>query len=233
MPQPKFVTVTNPTPKSVVDSPLRPTAELHLLIGGPYKTKDGEEHRYGHTALRVKTAGIDLTYDFGRYGKVKGLLGNSGEGILRVWSTFSKYISSENSLNRITTGFTYTVFDAQANVVVAEFARLIKAGTDRVDKYKEGGALKIYQLAAPYTALFNNCTTVSIDGIKPGIPKIDQASREFIKPEKVMTWAECAAMTSVGGGVPDRIFLPANLLDFLTVKPAIKANRVEAFGKLS
>jgi hypothetical protein len=233
MPQPKFVTVTNPTPKSVVDSPLKPTAELHLLIGGPYKTKDGEEHRYGHTALRVKTASIDLTYDFGRYGKTTGLLRDSGEGILRVWSDFSLYISSENSLKRITTGFAYTVFDSQANVVVAEFSRLIKAGKDRVDKYVTGGGLQIYQLTAPYTALLNNCTTVSVDGIRPGIPKIDQGSREFIKPEKVMTWAECAAMTSMGGGIPDRIFLPANLLDFLIAKPAVKANRVEAFGRKS
>ena len=107
-----------------------------------------------------------------------------------------------------------------------------RAGKDRVDKYVKGGDLKVYQLTAPYTALLNNCTTVSIDGIKPGIPKIDQGSREFIKPEKVMTWAECAAMTSVGGGVPDRIFLPANLLDFLNVKPAVKANRVDTFGRL-
>lgn len=69
MAQPKFKTVTNETPKSVVDSTLKPTAELHLLIGGPY-AQNGEEHRYGHTALRVKTVGSDITYDFGRYGEI-------------------------------------------------------------------------------------------------------------------------------------------------------------------
>jgi hypothetical protein len=230
MPQPKFTTVTNPTPKSIVDSALTPKAELHLLIGGPYVEKNGEEHRYGHTALRVKSGGIDLTYDFGRYGKVTGLFRDSGEGILRVWSDFSQYINSENSLKRVTTCFAYMVFDSQARAVVADFTRLIKAGKDRIDVYKQGGPLQIFQLNAPYTALWNNCTTRSVDGMKPGIPRIDYGSEGFIKPEKVMTRAERAAMTSIGGGVPNRIFLPANLQDFLTVKPAIKANRVEKFG---
>jgi hypothetical protein len=210
MAQPKFTTVTNPTSKSLVDAPLKPTAELHLMIGGPYVEKNGDAHRYGHTALRVKTAGVDLTYDFGRYGNVTGVFRDSGEGILRVWSNFTEYINSENSLKRITKSFEYVVFDSQANAAINEFSRLIKAGKDRFDKYKKGGQLKVYQLSAPYTALFNNCTTTSVDGIKQGIPKIDHGSQEFIKPEKVMTWAECAAMNSVGGGVPTRIFLPAN-----------------------
>jgi hypothetical protein len=229
MPQPKFSTVTNSISKSLVDSPLKPTAELHLLIGGPYVV-NGEAHRYGHTALRIKTGSIDQTYDFGRYGKVTGVFRDSGDGILRVWSNFGQYIRSENSLKRVTTGFAYVVFDSQANAVVAEFSRLIKAGKDRVDLYKKGGEMKVYQLSTPYTALLNNCTTISVDGIKPGIPKIDHGSQDFIKPEKVMTWSECAAMKSVGGGLPTRIFLPANLQDFLSMKPAVKANRVEAFG---
>lgn len=232
MPQPKFTTVTNPTPKSLVDAPLQPTAELHLLIGGPY-LKDGEKHRYGHAALRVKSAGVDMTYDFGRYGAVTGVFRDSGEGILRIWSDFNQYISSENKLKRITKSFEYMVFDSQAKAVINDFDRLIKAGKDRKDKYVKGGPVAVFQLSAPYTALFNNCTTTSVDGIKFGIPKIDRGSEEFIKPEKVMTWAECAAMTSVGGGVPTRIFLPANLEDYLTTKPAIKTNRVQAFGSSS
>jgi hypothetical protein len=229
MPQPKFSTVTNSIPKSVVDSPLNPKAELHVLIGGPYMV-NGETHRYGHTALRIKTSNIDQTYDFGRYGKVTGAFRDSGEGILRVWSNFSSYIRAENSLKRTTTAFAYMVFDSQANAVAAEFTRLIKAGKDRVDMYKNGGEMKVFQLSMPYTALLNNCTTISVDGIKPGIPKFDQGSQDFIKPEKVMTWSECAAMKSMGGGVPTRIFLPANLQDFLDIKPAVKANRTETFG---
>jgi hypothetical protein len=229
MPQTKFVATTNSVPRSVVDSPLNPTAELHLLIGGPY-TLGGEEHRYGHTALRVKTDRNDMTYDFGRYGAITGAFKDSGEGILRVWSNFGMYIKSENSLKRLTTVYVYLVFDFQANAVTTEFARLIKAGKSRPDLEKGRPEMKTYQLAAPYTALGNNCTTVSIDEIKQGISRIDEGSQIFIKPEKVMTWSECAAMKSVGGGQPTRIFLPANLQDFLSTKPAIKANGIVTHG---
>lgn len=32
----------------------------------------------------------------------------------------------------------------------------------------------------------------------------------------MLTWTERAAMKTVGGGTPDRIFLPDNLKDFLS-----------------
>jgi hypothetical protein len=176
MAQDKFKTVTNETPKSVVDSMLKPTAELHLLIGGPY-TLNGEEHRYGHTALRVKTTSADKTYDFGRYGRITGTFNDSGEGILRVWSEFSSYIRAENLLKRQTTIFTYVVFDSQAEAVTAEFARMIKTGKPRTE-LELGRSIKVFQLLRPYTALGNNCTTLSVDGIKAGrrrLGKIHQA----------------------------------------------------------
>jgi hypothetical protein len=227
--QDKFKAVTNETPKSVVDSMLKPTAELHLLIGGPY-TLNGEEHRYGHTALRVKTAASDKTYDFGRYGNITGTFHDAGEGILRVWSNFSFYIESENILNRMTTDFVYFVFDSQADSVTAEFTRMIKAGKPRSDLGKGRKALQVYELSRAYSALSNNCTTISVDAIKFGIPRIDEGSGKFINPESVMTWAERAAMNSVGGGIPQRIFLPANLQEYLSSKPAIRANRIEKHG---
>lgn len=80
--------------ESVVVDQLRPDAELQILVGGPY-TFAGEEHRYGHTALRVKNKKFDLTYDFGRYGRVTGDFGAEGEGILRIWSSFPDYIKGE------------------------------------------------------------------------------------------------------------------------------------------
>lgn len=84
-----FETKTVEATKSVVEDKLRPTAEMHILVGGPYRAPDGEEQRYGHTALRLKTANWDLTYDFGRYCKTTGMFGESGDGILRVWSSFA------------------------------------------------------------------------------------------------------------------------------------------------
>ncbi|WP_197342657.1 hypothetical protein [Ralstonia solanacearum] len=82
-------TKTIESKKTVVDDKIKPDAEIHILVGGPYKI-DGEEHRYGHTALRVIRNGSDLTFDFGRYGRVTGDFGAEGEGILRVWSNFAK-----------------------------------------------------------------------------------------------------------------------------------------------
>ena len=90
-----FQTQTVESNQTLVDDKLKPTAELQILVGGPYKS-NGEEHRYGHTALRIKGQAIDWTYDFGRYGDVRGLFGESGDGILRVWSDFATYIKGEN-----------------------------------------------------------------------------------------------------------------------------------------
>ena len=62
-----LVVTTNEKPKSVVDDKLKPAAEMQILVGGPYTDSSGEEHRYGQTALRIKTSKSDLTYDYGRY----------------------------------------------------------------------------------------------------------------------------------------------------------------------
>lgn len=73
-----FVAQMVPSNQTVVDDKLKPTAEMHILVGGPYIDSNGEEHRYGHTALRIKTTVSDLTYDFGRYGRRSGTFGESG-----------------------------------------------------------------------------------------------------------------------------------------------------------
>ncbi|WP_157786924.1 hypothetical protein [Herbaspirillum rubrisubalbicans] len=101
----QFGTKTVHAQQSLVDSKLKPDGEMHVLVGGPYTTSKGIEHRYGHTALRVKSKKSDLTYDFGRYSDTGGLFGESGDGILRKWLSFAAYIKSENTLNRKTTGF--------------------------------------------------------------------------------------------------------------------------------
>lgn len=53
---------------------------IEILIGGPYKVANGEQHNHGHAALRVITATEERVYDFGRYGAMKGLFGAEGEG---------------------------------------------------------------------------------------------------------------------------------------------------------
>ena len=77
--------------------PLKPEAELHLLVGSAYG--EGEtESPYGYTAVYIKLKGREYIYDFGRYGKTQpesfgpftldGSSSPRGEGILRIWNNF-------------------------------------------------------------------------------------------------------------------------------------------------
>ena len=229
MPELKTVAPTNEKPNSLVDAPLKPTAEIHVLVGGPYKF-DGEEHRYGHTAVRIRTTKSDLTYDFGRYGETSGTFGEEGEGILRVWGDFNAYIKGENALKRVTADVMYLVFDHQADAATGFFDAHMKAGTLKQNGVRGTGSFKVYKLAQPYTALGNNCTTISMEATKRAIPKIDNGSQPFVKPDAVMNMGERVAMKSVGGGTPSRLFLPANLQTFLLSNTGVKSNSVTYHG---
>jgi hypothetical protein len=220
-----FATQTVPSNKTVVDDKLKPTAEMHILVGGPYTDPNAEEHRYGHTALRIKTRASDLTYDFGRYGGRTGPFGESGEGILRLWSEFQPYINSEIALQRKTTGFVYAIFDHQAKAVNDYFSGLIAAGSERPRSTPQK---RVYKLATDYHALGPNCTTLSLDGAKKALPNIDQGSETFNKPEAVLTLLERAALAAKGGA--PRLFLPANLLSFLNNGVSEKPLRVQTYG---
>ena len=228
MPTRVFNTTTVPSNRTVVNAQLRPEDEMHILVGGPYQL-NGEEHRYGHTAIRVKTPTTDTTYDFGRYGRVTGDFGAEGEGILRVWSAFEPYIAAEKVLARITTGFVYAIFDHQAKAINDHFAAMIAASKPRPELEKTRANLKVYQLQSNYHALGYNCTTLSLNGARAAYPDFEAGSNAFIKPDAVLTFSERLAMRTVGGGTPSRLFLPANLQEFLSTKPAVKPTRIDKY----
>lgn len=221
-----FETKTNDIKNSVVDDKLKPEAEMHILVGGPYTDSNGEQHRYGHTALRIKTKKYDVIYDFGRYGKVTGTFGESGDGILRVWSEFQSYINGEVALNRKTTSFVYAIFEHQAASVTSYFDELTKTGTEIQSKGTKNK--KVFKLATNYHALGPNCTTLSIDGAKQALPNIDQGMDQFNKPEEVLSFTEKLALKVKGGA--SRLFLPANLESFLISDQAAKPIRVDIYG---
>jgi hypothetical protein len=218
----KTVESTNP----LVEDKLNPSAELQLLVGGPYIAADGEEHKYGHTALRLKSKNFDLTYDFGRYGKTTGMFGESGEGILRVWADFQAYIKGENSLKRTTTAFVYLIFDHQAIAAKNYFAQLVKAGKELTGK--KTASVSVYKLATDYHALGPNCTTLSVDGAKIAVPKIDNGSEKFNRPEDVLDLKERLALSANGGA--NRLFLPANLQKFLSTASPVRILRTDVHG---
>lgn len=222
---PPFNSKTVDAKKPLVTDKLKPTAEMHILVGGPY-TVDGKDHRYGHTALRIISGGVDTTYDFGRYGKVTGTFDEGGEGILRVWTEFKPYIAGENALGRKTTAYVYAIFDHQAAAVTAYFDSLIKSGAAIPNKKRAG--MSVYKLSTDYHALGPNCTTLSMDGALKALPKISDGSDKYNKPADVLNMGERLALTAHGGS--SRLFLPDNLLKFLAGGSPEKPIRTDVHG---
>jgi hypothetical protein len=131
---------------------------MEILIGGPYAF-DGEDHTYGHVALRVFMKNErEFVYDFGRYG-LKWNLGSEGEGILRVWTSFQQYITSENFLGRTTDGFLYHLDEKEAEAIISYFeykVNGIKIRKQRKDNPNDPNGkviMKEYRLSENYHAV--------------------------------------------------------------------------------
>lgn len=184
------------------------TSKLQILIGGPY-TKNGENHPYGHAALRVVKPGSDQTYDFGRYGKVWGVGGSQGEGIMRVWSNFANYIAGEKATGRVTTGHTLCVTEAQADAIKQSFDEKLKGANDLG---KSSSGYRKYRLAQDYDALGSNCTTQTLDGAIAGLPPVDDAAGPF-NTGRGLSGGE--SMMVKLKGWPDHIFMPEDLNAYL------------------
>jgi len=186
-------------------------ATIEVLVGGPYG-----DHPYGHAALRVNTSKDERVYDYGRYRKVWGIGGSEGEGVLQVWKEFKRYIASENSLGRVTTGFVYEVPEAKAQAIIDHFEGRT-AGKKPITK----SSIFDSYVIDTYNALGPNCTTVTLDGAALAVPKIEdnwkkhQQGRGLNFSEKALSKAK---------GWPSRIFMPADLQGMLDEgSPAYKS----------
>ena len=176
------------------------TSEIELLIGSPYTNKvTGEKHPYGHVALKIK----DKVYDYGRYGKHSGPI---GEGILREWDDAEKYIASENATGRTTKGFKYYATEKEAESISKYFGGLKKNSSVK-DIRKH---MKAYKLNRDYNAAANNCVTVSLGGIISGMPNLGKKlnSTKF-QDFSMLSVVEAAAMKAAITG--DSLVIPANL----------------------
>jgi len=176
--------------------------DYEVLIGGPYGS-----HTYGHVALRVFGKGYDVIYDFGRYGATHGVLGSSGEGILRVWDkSFKNYVKDENSYGRTTTGYVFATTPAEDTATMEYFKGQSDTGiTQRTDPR----GFTQFKLKADYEALKNNCTTICLSGIQAG--KSDLAKGlldpQGSKGRGLSTLEKVLAGSTVGKD----IFMPADL----------------------
>ena len=138
---------------------------VELMIGRPY-TKNGEEHAYGHMALRVfnAEAGYNYVFDFGRYGSIWGFMDSEGEGILNVYTNGDAYIKSEQSM-RTTVGYMKPTTQEEDKVVIDYFMAKAKEGQKYRSGAVPGGGGIAYKLVNDYHAYSNNCCTKSLDGL--------------------------------------------------------------------
>ena len=180
---------------------------FEILVGGPY-TRAGEEHPYGHVALRVVTPTSETVYDYGRYGATWGTFGSQGEGILNVWSSAQNYIRGENALGRTTTGFSFNVTQQQAQTIQDDFSSLTAGRTPSLTR----GSMQRYRIAADYDALLCNCTTITLDPVENALPGFQSAATSFIQGQG-MSWVERQAARA--SGWPQRLFMPADLKSYL------------------
>jgi hypothetical protein len=175
------------------------SATVELLVGGPYGN-----HPYGHVAVRVVNAASDTTYDFGRYGRTWGTGNSQGEGMLRVWTDFGKYIADENSTGRTTTGYIFRITPAEAQKIDSFLSAKISGLTTNQDR----GYMKQYRLPTDYDALTCNCTTLSVDGTKQALPNIDDNYSSYNSGRGLSLLEKGAAKVA---GWPNRTFMPADL----------------------
>lgn len=198
---------------------------IEILIGGPYKLRNGEAHNYGHAALRVITATEERIYDFGRYGATKGLFGAQGEGILRVWDKFETYIAGENAYGRNTTGFSYPIPNEKAVAVIRYFERITSAATERTPKHPHQ---KEFKLPKDYDAIDNNCATMTLAGARIALPTID-ADATQCNLGRGMSDSEKAAAKATHFGWPSHIFMPPDVQAMLESNKKITPRKVTIY----
>lgn len=174
------------------------SATVELLVGGPYG-----DHPYGHTAIRVVTDRSDRTYDYGRYGKTWGTGGSKGEGMLRVWTDFQRYITGENALGRTTSGFKFRITSAESQKI----NDYLTGKTSGITPNQNRGYMQQFKIEE-YDALTCNCATLSVDGTKQALTNVDAKYADF-QEGRGLSLVEKAAAKVVG--YPKRTFMPGDL----------------------
>ncbi len=139
---------------------------LEVIVGMPYG-----DHPIGHTAVRVRTFDSDeaVIFDFGRYSKVWGYLRFQGEGVMRVWrgpEAIRKYFAKQQSF-RDSIGYEIKVTPKEERRILAYYEGLLKSAV----WVKEYPLHKRYRLASDYHGVYNQCTSMSLEGLKKVLPR--------------------------------------------------------------
>lgn len=85
-----------------------------------------------------------------------------------MWASFDEYIKGENATGRTTTGYTFSLSSEQAGKINSHFNNL----TSGLEPSRVRGSMKQFRIASNYHAANCNCTTVAMDGLRAGNPKL-------------------------------------------------------------
>jgi hypothetical protein len=134
---------------------------IEVIVGLPYG-----KYPIGHTAVRVNVGDPDreVIYDFGRYGKTWGHLRFHGEGIMRVWrgsGAVRRYLQAQQSF-RDSVGYRIAVSPEEEARIYKYYEGLL-ANARWVKDYPDH---KRYRLADDYNGIYNQCTSISLEGLK-------------------------------------------------------------------
>ncbi len=137
---------------------------IELIIGKPYVDSRGEEHKYGHAAIRVFNAkeGYNMIYDYGRYGKVDWNQ-TTGDGILNVYEKGDAYLKSEMKV-RSSVGYSAPTSVEQDKQIMGHFKTQTNAGSVYNGGAVPGGGGVAYKIDG-YNIFDNNCLTKSEGGL--------------------------------------------------------------------
>ena len=220
-------------------------ATVGILIGGPYYDKNGVLARYGHVAAYLNFDGFLRVFDFGRYGDTWGTFAgvyttnHEGEGILRVWRSAAQYLATENKLGRKTEGFYYQISANAAKKIKEHFYQLM--GYDNSPKRQQH--FNQYRLKSDYHAFGCNCTTVSMDGVKAGIPSFYDGNRRYRQMRGLNAkeraaydvWLSLMTDSTLGMHIDSSlydIFMPEDLEAFLNGRKDLRPTAKVTYGKL-
>ncbi|NRA75519.1 MAG: RHS repeat-associated core domain-containing protein, partial [Planctomycetes bacterium] len=184
--------------------------KIEFLIGGPYSG-----HPYGHAALHVEDSGghevggevgNSFVFDYGRYALVSGAFGESGEGIMRIWTDEqTNYVSEEQSLGRYVKGFQFSATLGQVESILNYYDDQLAAGTDLGSDPEQPLAHR-FKLTQDYYATGPNCPTMCTGGFGLALPNVNlNTDLEF----RGLDFLERAAMFV--DGQPAHVVMPQDL----------------------
>jgi hypothetical protein len=147
--------------------------DKYLKYKDATRTQIADINTYGHVALAVVVPGVtELVYDFGRYSEapyeslypLNDRFNYASWGILNVWNNPETYLNLERSYKRRMAGFRYYLTKLQAQDIFDFFQGKINSKICTEKTFD--GFTTAYRLKDDYMALTNNCTTMTIDGMK-------------------------------------------------------------------